>query len=121
QGGGPCVGQDAVLSIILKNNFTSARSLALYSQVAAVYYTGVQKAQLKRDQTCINLKSYEGLGLQYVRTINYGDIESRATVNLTETFITKSHGPYKLLASLDCPQPTQVHEVGSFVIIEEKL
>uniref|UniRef100_A0A8C2E375 Protein-glutamine gamma-glutamyltransferase K n=1 Tax=Cyprinus carpio TaxID=7962 RepID=A0A8C2E375_CYPCA len=51
----------------------------------------------------------EGLGMKHCRSINYGDIASLATVNLTETFIPKCPGPYKLLASLDCPQLTQVH------------
>lgn len=62
QGDGPCVGQDAVLSIILKNKCTSPRSLTLYSQVAAIYYTGAHKALVKKDQMLIELNSYEGEG-----------------------------------------------------------
>uniref|UniRef100_A0A673HG86 Protein-glutamine gamma-glutamyltransferase K n=1 Tax=Sinocyclocheilus rhinocerous TaxID=307959 RepID=A0A673HG86_9TELE len=206
KGDGPCVGQDVVLSIILKNKCRSPRSLTLYSQVAAMYYTGAQKALVKKDQTLIELKSYEvqilewilryedykehlvdqaalmlalsgrvlettqilttqfnfrlrtpdliiiplcggvvgkemtfkikfqnplpcvlknvvfrfeGLGLQYVRTINYGDIPSLAAVNLTETFVPKYHGPHKLLASLDCPQLTQVHGFTNIDIHEK--
>uniref|UniRef100_A0A671NGP5 Protein-glutamine gamma-glutamyltransferase K n=1 Tax=Sinocyclocheilus anshuiensis TaxID=1608454 RepID=A0A671NGP5_9TELE len=195
KGDGPCVGQDAVLSIILKNKCRSPRSLTLYSQVAAMYYTGAQKALVKENQTLIELKSYEdykehlvdqavlmlalsgrvsettqilttqfnfrlrtpdliiiplcggvvgkemtfkikfqnplpcvlkkvvfrfeGLGLQYVRTINYGDIPSLAAVNLMETFVPKYHGPHKLLASLDCPQLTQVHGFTNIDIHEK--
>ncbi|KAK9954662.1 hypothetical protein ABG768_016712 [Culter alburnus] len=203
QGDGPCVGQGAVLSIILKNKCMSPRSFTLYSQVAAMYYTGAHKALVKKDQTLIELNSYEvqilewtlryedykdhlvdqaalmltlsgrvsettqilatqfnfrlrtpdliiipvcggvvgkemtfkikfqnplrcvlknvvfhfeGMGLQHVRTINYGDIPSLATVKLTETFIPKCHGPHKLLASLDCPQLTQVHGFANVVV-----
>uniref|UniRef100_A0A672NRW0 Protein-glutamine gamma-glutamyltransferase K n=1 Tax=Sinocyclocheilus grahami TaxID=75366 RepID=A0A672NRW0_SINGR len=206
QGDGPCVGQDAVLSIILKNKCMSPRSLTLYSQVAAIYYTGAQNALVKKDQTLIELKSYEvqilewtlcyedykdhlvdqaalmltlsgrvsettqilttqfnfrlrtpdliiiplcgsvvgkemtfkikfqnplpcvlknvvlrfeGLGLHNVRTINYGDIPSLAAVNLMETFVPKYHGQHKLLASLDCPQLTQVHGFANIVIHEK--
>ncbi|XP_059384630.1 protein-glutamine gamma-glutamyltransferase K-like [Carassius carassius] len=193
KGDGPCVGQDAVLSIILKNKCRSPRSLTLYSQVAAMYYTRAQKALICRfvikalfssvvpilewilqyedykehlvDQAALMLTlsgrvsettqilttqfnfrlrtsdliiitlcggvvgkemtfkikfqnplpcvlknvifRFEGLGLQYVRTINYGDIPSLAAVSLTETFVPKYHGQHKLLASLDCPHLTQ--------------
>uniref|UniRef100_A0A671QY93 Protein-glutamine gamma-glutamyltransferase K n=1 Tax=Sinocyclocheilus anshuiensis TaxID=1608454 RepID=A0A671QY93_9TELE len=48
---GPCVGKDAVLYINLKNKCSSPRSVTLYSQAAAMYYTGVRKTFLKRDQT----------------------------------------------------------------------
>ncbi|RXN10014.1 glutamine gamma-glutamyltransferase [Labeo rohita] len=203
---GPCIGQDAVLSIILKNKCRFSRSFTLYSQVAAIYYTGAQKALVKKDQTLIELKSYEvqilewtlcyedykdhlaaqtalmlilsgrvaettqilttqfnfrfrtpdliiipvyggvagkemtfnikfqnplpcvlknvvfrfeGLGLQCVRKINYGDIPSLALVNLTETFVPKYPGSHKLLASLDCPQLTQVHGYTNIVIHEK--
>ncbi|XP_016334236.1 protein-glutamine gamma-glutamyltransferase K-like [Sinocyclocheilus anshuiensis] len=61
----------------------------------------------------------EGLGMKHCRSINYGDIASLATVNLTETFIPKCSGPYKLLASLDCPQLTQVHGFTD-VVVKEK-
>lgn len=60
KGDGPCVGQDVMLSIIMKNKCRSPRSLTLYSQVAAMYYTGAQKALVKKDKTLIELKSYEG-------------------------------------------------------------
>lgn len=40
-------------------------------------------------------------------------------MNLTETFIPKCHGPHKLLASLDCPQLTQVHGFINIVVKEK--
>ncbi|XP_057219392.1 protein-glutamine gamma-glutamyltransferase K-like [Triplophysa rosa] len=201
-----CVGKDAVLSITLKNKCNSPRTVTLGSQVVAIYYTGVQKTLVKKDQTCIELKAcesktlswtlrhedyrchlvdhsclmlmvtgqvlqtkqilakqfrfrlctpdlvitpacdcvvgmevlikitfknplscmlknvtirIEGLGLKRCRTINYGDIASLATVSLTETFIPKCHGPCKLVASLDCPQLTQVHGACNLVVKEK--
>ncbi len=57
---GLCVGQDAVLSIVLKNNSSSPRSLLLYSQVSATYHTGVNRTFLKKDQTSLELKPHEG-------------------------------------------------------------
>ncbi|KAL1250377.1 hypothetical protein QQF64_021382 [Cirrhinus molitorella] len=61
----------------------------------------------------------EGLGLKQCRSINYGEIASLASVNLTETFIPKCPGPCKILASLDCPQLTQVHGCTD-VVVKEK-
>ncbi|XP_051518862.1 protein-glutamine gamma-glutamyltransferase K [Myxocyprinus asiaticus] len=206
QGDGPCVGKDAVISIALKNKCSSPRSVTLHSHMAAMYYTGVHKALVKKDQTCFELKAceskildwtlryedykthlvdhaammltvagqvtqtkqvvakrfnfrlctpdlvitpacdcvmgkevpvkitfqnplpcvlknaifrIEGLGQKHCRMINYGDIASLATVNLTETFLPKCHGPHKLLASLDCPQLTQVHGVTNIVVKEK--
>lgn len=54
QGDGPCVGQDAELSILLKNNSSAPRSVDLYSQVTA------NKTVLKKDQTSVELKPHEG-------------------------------------------------------------
>ncbi|XP_051518072.1 protein-glutamine gamma-glutamyltransferase K-like [Myxocyprinus asiaticus] len=203
QGEGPCVGKDAVLSIVLKNTCNSTRTITLYNQVAATYYTGVHKALLKKGQINIELKAcevqtlpwtlhydeykdhivdqaalmlnlfgqvtetsqilakqfnfrlrtpdlvitpvcdgvvgkeiavkitfqnplscalknvifrIEGLGLQHARMITYGDIASQATVNLMERFIPVRSGPQKLLASLDCPQLTQVHGFANIAV-----
>ncbi|XP_051947275.1 protein-glutamine gamma-glutamyltransferase K-like isoform X2 [Xyrauchen texanus] len=207
QGEGPCVGKDAVLSIVLKNTCDSPRTVTLYSQVAATYYTGVHNALVRKGKLDIELKPcdvqtipwtlrydeykfhlvdqaalmlnlfgqvaqtkqilasqfnfrlrtpdlviapvsdcvegkempvkitfknplscvlknvtfrIEGLGLQQARTITHGDIASLATVNLTETFVPKCHGPHKLLASLDCPQLTQVHGVADIVVKQQR-
>lgn len=54
QGDGPCVGQDAELSILLKNNSSAPRSVDFYSQVTA------NKTVLKKDQTSVELKPHEG-------------------------------------------------------------
>lgn len=44
------------------------------------------------------------------------DIASLATVSLTESFVPKCQGPCKLVASLDCPQLTQVHGACNVVV-----
>uniref|UniRef100_A0A8C1VBX5 Protein-glutamine gamma-glutamyltransferase K n=1 Tax=Cyprinus carpio TaxID=7962 RepID=A0A8C1VBX5_CYPCA len=58
KGDGSCVGKDAVLCINLKNKCSSPRSVTLYSQAAAMYYTGVRKTFLKKDHTCIELEYF---------------------------------------------------------------
>ncbi|XP_051947307.1 protein-glutamine gamma-glutamyltransferase K-like [Xyrauchen texanus] len=68
-------------------------------------------------QKLINVKfRIEGLGLQRVREISYGNVESLATVTLIEKFIPVEAGPQKLLASLDCHQLSQVHGVASILV-----
>ncbi|XP_026092870.1 protein-glutamine gamma-glutamyltransferase K-like [Carassius auratus] len=68
---GLCVGKDALLYINLKNKCSSPRSVTLYSQAAATYYTGVRKTFLKRDQTCIELKPSECRALEW--TLSYDE------------------------------------------------
>uniref|UniRef100_A0A673HG38 Protein-glutamine gamma-glutamyltransferase K n=1 Tax=Sinocyclocheilus rhinocerous TaxID=307959 RepID=A0A673HG38_9TELE len=203
EGKGPCVGQDAVLSIVLKNNSSSPRSVHLYSQVSATHHSVVNRTFLKKDQTSLELKPHEvqslewtlqyedykdhleghaalmltlsgqvtetrqtlakqfsfrlrtpdliitpvcdavlgrelkvkikfqnplpcvlknvifrieGLGMQHVKTIHYGDIADQASMCLTETVVPKRSGPQKLLATLDCPQLTQVHGVANILV-----
>uniref|UniRef100_A0A672QM24 Protein-glutamine gamma-glutamyltransferase K n=1 Tax=Sinocyclocheilus grahami TaxID=75366 RepID=A0A672QM24_SINGR len=58
----------------------------------------------------------EGLGMQHVKTIHYGDIADQASKCLTETVVPKRSGPQKLLATLDCPQLTQVHGVANILV-----
>ncbi|XP_073730952.1 protein-glutamine gamma-glutamyltransferase K [Misgurnus anguillicaudatus] len=196
----PQLGTDAKLSITIRNTSSEQRSVTLFSQVSVVYYTGVHKATVKKDQIPVDLQPnevesvewtllyddyknqlvdqailmltltgrvtetkqvlatqfsfrlrtpdilitpvgdavvsrefiakiifqnplpctlknvkfhIEGLGLQSVREISYGNIESLAMVTLTEKFIPTESGPQKLLASLDCRQLTQVHGVAN--------
>uniref|UniRef100_A0A8C2DJ03 Protein-glutamine gamma-glutamyltransferase K n=1 Tax=Cyprinus carpio TaxID=7962 RepID=A0A8C2DJ03_CYPCA len=58
----------------------------------------------------------EGLAMQSVRKIAYGDVDKLATVTLTEKFIPTVAGPQKLLASMDCRLLTQVHGVANIVV-----
>ncbi|KAK3547218.1 hypothetical protein QTP86_017587 [Hemibagrus guttatus] len=206
KGEGPRMGEDAKLYVNLKNDSLGMRSTILHSQVAVMYYTGVQKVMVKKDDTVVQLKpnevqtlewtlSYdmyknelvdqaalmltlsgrvsetnqilatqfnfrlrtpdiiitpvgdavvgkemaakitfknplpqvlkkvkfriEGLGLQNIREISYGNVDRLATVTLTEKFIPSLAGQRKLLASLDCQQLTQVHGVAD-ILVKEK-
>ncbi|XP_060793691.1 protein-glutamine gamma-glutamyltransferase K-like isoform X2 [Neoarius graeffei] len=205
-GEGPRMGEDAELSITVKNGSSEKRSTILHSQVAVMYYTGVQKAMMKKDDIVVELKPnevqtlewtlpynlyknelvdqaalmltlsgrvsetnqvlatqfdfrlrtpdiiitpvgdavvgrevaatitfknplpqvlknvkirIEGLGLQNIREISYGDVGSLATITLTEKFIPTLPGQRKLLASLDCQQLTQVHGVANISVKEK--
>ncbi|KAJ8278246.1 hypothetical protein GJAV_G00085530 [Gymnothorax javanicus] len=206
EGEGPRMGSDAHLTIVLRNSSSEPRSTTLHSQVSVMYYTGVHKAVVKKDQTPIELlpneeKSLdwvleymdyrdqlvdqaalmltlsgrvketqqvfatqfnfrlqtpdlsitpqgdavvgkemaakisltnplpralknvvfrvEGLGLQNVREIAVGDVESHSTKTIIEHFVPMLPGPRKLVASLDCHQLTQVNGVTE-IIVQEK-
>lgn len=60
KGEGPRMGEDAQLYITLKNGSSEKRSTILHSQLAVMYYTGVQKATMKKDDLVVELKSNEG-------------------------------------------------------------
>ncbi|XP_056126689.1 protein-glutamine gamma-glutamyltransferase K [Rhinichthys klamathensis goyatoka] len=197
----PQLGADAKLAVTVKNTSAEQRTFNLHSQVAVIYYTGVYKSTVKKDEIpielqpnevdtvewCLPYEHYkdqlvdqamlmvtltgrvtqtkqvlatqfrfrlrtpdivikpggdaavvgkefkvtivfqnplkrtlknvkfriEGLGLQSVREVSCGDIQSLATVTLTEKFIPSEAGPQKLLASLDCRQLPQVHGVAN--------
>ncbi|KAK3518803.1 hypothetical protein QTP70_014891, partial [Hemibagrus guttatus] len=59
KGKGPWVGEDAQLSFTLENSCTEKRSIELYCQVAIMYYTGVLKGTVKKDEIAVKLKSKE--------------------------------------------------------------
>lgn len=59
-GEGPQMGSDAQLSIILRNSSSQERNLILHSQVYVMYYTGVLRASVKKDQTPVVLAPAEG-------------------------------------------------------------
>ncbi|XP_058619797.1 protein-glutamine gamma-glutamyltransferase K-like [Onychostoma macrolepis] len=202
-GAGPRIGEDAKLSIVLKNKSSSQRTASLLYEVMVMYYTGVLKNTVKKDQITLTLKPQEtktipltlqykeymnhlvdqgalmlavtgrvnetqqilatqfnfrlrtpdliitpqgdavvgkeltvkitfqnplsqvlrnvlfrieGLGMQSVRKIAYGDVDKHATVTLTEKFVPTVAGPQKLLASMDCRLLTQVHGVADIVV-----
>uniref|UniRef100_A0A671MNC9 Protein-glutamine gamma-glutamyltransferase K n=1 Tax=Sinocyclocheilus anshuiensis TaxID=1608454 RepID=A0A671MNC9_9TELE len=190
----PQLGADAKLAITMKNTSSELRTFTLHGQVVVMYYTGVYKATVKKDEVpsvewCLRYDDYkeqlvdqamlmltltgrvtetkqvlatqfrfrlrtsdlvikpegdavvgkemkatvvfrnplqltlknvkfrfEGLGLQSVREVSYGNIESLASVTLTETFIPLEAGSQKLLVSLDCRQLPQVHGVADITV-----
>ena len=59
-GEGPRMGGDAELSIILRNTSSKVRTLTLHSQVYVMYYTGILRASVKKDETPVVLAPAEG-------------------------------------------------------------
>lgn len=59
-GEGPRMGNDAKLSILVKNLSSSPRRTTLHSQVAVMYYTGVLKGTIKKEQMPVELLANEG-------------------------------------------------------------
>lgn len=63
-GGGPCMGEDATLKIVVKNQSDVSRRITLYSQVSVMYYTGVLKSTVKTETLPVELMSNEGEQVQ---------------------------------------------------------
>lgn len=59
-GDGPQMGQDAELTIILRNSSAEQRQVTLHSQVSIMYYTGVHKTTIRKDTTEVDLLPNEG-------------------------------------------------------------
>lgn len=59
-GEGPKMGGDAELTILLQNSSSEQRTVALHSQVAVMYYTGVHKATVSKDQTDVDIPPNSG-------------------------------------------------------------
>lgn len=57
---GPLMGSDAQLSILVKNLSSERRQTTLHSQVAVMYYTGVMKGTIKKEQIPVELQPNEG-------------------------------------------------------------
>lgn len=60
EGEGPRMGSDAQLSILVKNLSSQPRQTTLHSQVAVMYYTGVLKGTIKKEQVPVELLPNEG-------------------------------------------------------------
>lgn len=63
EGEGSWVGEDARLSFTVNNSSSEKRSIELYCQVASMYYTGVLKDTIKKDEIAAKLKAQEGARL----------------------------------------------------------
>lgn len=60
EGEGPKMGADASLSIVVKNLSSQPRQTTLHSQVSVMYYTGVLKGTIKKEQMQVELSANEG-------------------------------------------------------------
>lgn len=59
-GAGPRMGQDAQLTLTLKNSSSQQRTVGLHSQVAVMYYTGVYKATVGQDKMDVDIRPNQG-------------------------------------------------------------
>lgn len=57
---GARLGADAELRILVKNLSSDPRRTTLHSQVAVMYYTGVVKGTIKKEQITVELQPNEG-------------------------------------------------------------
>ncbi|XP_061550020.1 protein-glutamine gamma-glutamyltransferase K [Phycodurus eques] len=65
-GEGPRMGADAHLSIVVKNLSSQPRRTTLHSQVAVMYYTGVVKGTIKKEQLPVELLPNEEKIIEWV-------------------------------------------------------
>ncbi|XP_067110035.1 LOW QUALITY PROTEIN: protein-glutamine gamma-glutamyltransferase K [Osmerus mordax] len=66
EGEGPRMGSDAKLIIKVKNMSSQPRNTTLHSQVAVMYYTGVLKGTVKKDQLPVKLNPNEEQSIDWV-------------------------------------------------------
>ncbi|XP_022603850.1 protein-glutamine gamma-glutamyltransferase K-like [Seriola dumerili] len=65
-GEGPRMGADAKLSILVKNLSSQPRRTTLHSQVAVMYYTGVLKGTIKKEEMPVELLPNEEKTIEWV-------------------------------------------------------
>nr|XP_061795153.1 protein-glutamine gamma-glutamyltransferase K-like [Nerophis lumbriciformis] len=66
EGEGPRMGADAQLSIVVKNLSSEPRRTTLHSQVAVMYYTGVLKGTIKKEQLPVELLPNEEKTIEWI-------------------------------------------------------
>ncbi|XP_051944714.1 protein-glutamine gamma-glutamyltransferase K isoform X1 [Hippocampus zosterae] len=66
EGEGPRMGADARLSIVVKNLSSEPRRTTLHCQVAVMYYTGVVKGTIKKEQLPVELLPNEEHTIEWV-------------------------------------------------------
>ncbi|KAF1386119.1 hypothetical protein PFLUV_G00114850 [Perca fluviatilis] len=74
-GDGPEMGRDAELTIVLRNSSSEQRTLTLHGQVAVMYYTGVNKATVRKDRTDVDVLPNEVKYLEW--TLEYKDYKDQ--------------------------------------------
>ncbi|KAM9358547.1 protein-glutamine gamma-glutamyltransferase K-like [Symphorus nematophorus] len=74
-GEGPKMGRDAELTIKLRNSSTEKRTILLHGQVAVMYYTGVHKATVRKDNTDVDILPNEEKILEW--TLEYKDYKDQ--------------------------------------------
>uniref|UniRef100_A0A8C9YEU0 Protein-glutamine gamma-glutamyltransferase K n=1 Tax=Sander lucioperca TaxID=283035 RepID=A0A8C9YEU0_SANLU len=74
-GVGPEMGRDAELTIVLRNSSSEQRRLTLHSQVAVMYYTGVNKSTVRKDRTDVDVLPNEVKYLEW--NLEYKDYKDQ--------------------------------------------
>nr|XP_020459173.1 protein-glutamine gamma-glutamyltransferase K-like isoform X2 [Monopterus albus] len=64
-GEGPKMGQDAELTIKLQNSSSAQRTVTLHGQAAVMYYTGVLKATVRKDEVVMEVMPNEVKSLEW--------------------------------------------------------
>uniref|UniRef100_A0A669CDL6 Protein-glutamine gamma-glutamyltransferase K n=1 Tax=Oreochromis niloticus TaxID=8128 RepID=A0A669CDL6_ORENI len=70
-GEGPRMGADAQLKILVKNLSSQPRRATIHSQVAVMYYTGVLKGTIKKDEMPVELSPNEGWISSSIMKLHY--------------------------------------------------
>ncbi|XP_071343022.1 protein-glutamine gamma-glutamyltransferase K-like [Trachinotus anak] len=71
EGEGPTMGGDAELTIKLRNSSSEQRTVILHSQASVMYYTGVHKATVRKDNANMDMLPNEEKILEWA--LNYKD------------------------------------------------
>ncbi|XP_029003262.1 protein-glutamine gamma-glutamyltransferase K-like [Betta splendens] len=74
-GQGPVIGQDAELTIRLRNRSSEHRTVALNSQVVVMYYTGVPKATVRKDSAEVDVLPNQETDLEW--SLEYKDYKDQ--------------------------------------------
>ncbi len=67
----PQLGSDVKLAITVTNTSSELRTFTLHGQVAIMYYTGVYKATVRKDQIPVELQPNEGERTQAIMSHSY--------------------------------------------------
>ncbi|KAL0158835.1 hypothetical protein M9458_046911, partial [Cirrhinus mrigala] len=71
----PQLGADAKLAIMVKNTSSEVRTFNLHGQVVVMYYTGVYKATVKKDQIPVELQPNEVESVEWC--LRYDDYKNQ--------------------------------------------
>lgn len=102
-GNGPKLGADAQLKIVVKNQSSQPRRATLHSQVAVMYYTGVLKGTIKKDQMPVELLPDEGwisaeLSLFVIKLAHWFGLQVlKVYLNLSHALLCTKQQMYKII------------------------
>uniref|UniRef100_A0AAQ5YA18 Protein-glutamine gamma-glutamyltransferase K n=1 Tax=Amphiprion ocellaris TaxID=80972 RepID=A0AAQ5YA18_AMPOC len=74
-GEGPQMGGDAELTIVLRNSSSEKRNVTLHSRVSVMYYTGVHKSMVRKDETDVEVLPNEEKTFEWI--LEYKDYKNQ--------------------------------------------